>query len=374
MKAIIAAAGTGGHINPGIAIANKIKEKEPDSEIIFIGTPRGIENDLVPRAGYELKTVNSYGFSKKPTLENIKNTIKTIMSVGEAKKIIKAFKPDIIIGTGGYICMSVCLAGKSLKVPYIIHESNVLPGKATKVLSKNAKAILLGFKESKERLNPEVNTIVTGTPVKAKNLNLGEQEIKNIKIKRGLEPDIPLVLAFGGSQGARSINMAFKDIAIDRSKNKEQIKYQVMWSAGQKQYDDVKDVLQENKINIENLNGIKVFPYIYDMEEVMNIADLVVCRSGAMTVTEIERIGKPSILIPYPFAAENHQEYNARALEKAGSAEVILNKDLNSTSLNDTINKLIQNPEKLKQMGQKAKSLSIEDVEEKIYNEIKKLV
>lgn len=374
MKAIIAAAGTGGHINPGIAIANKIKEKEPDSEIIFIGTPRGIENDLVPRAGYELKTVNSYGFSKKPTLENIKNTIKTIMSVGEAKKIIKAFKPDIIIGTGGYICMSVCLAGKSLKVPYIIHESNVLPGKATKVLSKNAKAILLGFKESKERLNPEVNTIVTGTPVKAKNLNLSEQEVKNIKIKRGLEPDIPLVLAFGGSQGARSINMAFKDIAIERAQNKDEIKYQVMWSAGQNQYDEVKEILQENKIDIENLNGIKVFPYIYDMEEVMNIADLVVCRSGAMTVTEIERIGKPSILIPYPFAAENHQEYNARALEKAGSAEVILNKDLNSTSLNDTINKLIQNPEKLKQMGQKAKSLSIEDVEEKIYNEIKKIV
>ena len=353
MKVIIAAAGTGGHINPGIAIANKIKEKEPDSEIIFIGTPRGIENDLVPRAGYELKAVNSYGFSKKLTIENIKNTIKTIMSVGEAKKIIKAFNPDIIIGTGGY---------KSLKVPYIIHESNVLPGKATKVLSKNAKAILLGFKESKQRLNPEVNTIVTGTPVKTKSLNLSKQEIKSIKTKRGLDPNIPLVLAFGGSQGARSINMAFKDIAIDRSKNKEQIKYQVMWSAGQKQYDDVKDILQENKINIENLNGI------------MNIADLVVCRSGAMTVTEIERIGKPSILIPYPFAAENHQEYNARVLEKEGAAEVILNKDLNSTNLNDTIIKIIQSPEKLNQMGQKSKSLSIENVEERIYAEIKKLV
>lgn len=373
MKVVIAAAGTGGHINPGIAIANKIKDKEPDSEIIFIGTPRGIENDLVPRAGYELKAVNSYGFSKKLTISNIKNTLQTLMSVGEAKKILKSFKPDIVIGTGGYICMSVCLAAKSLKIPYVIHESNVLPGKATKALSKNAKMIFLGFKEAEERIKSGVRCVVTGTPVKIKKLNLNEEDIRKAKIKRGLKPDLPLVLAFGGSQGAKALNIALKDIAVERNEQKE-INYQVMWSAGQKQYDEVKDWLKEKEIDIEKLNGMTVLPYIYDMGEVMNIADLIVCRSGAMTVTEIERIGKPSILIPYPYAAENHQEYNARALENEGVAEVILNKDLNSNSLNETINKLIKNPHKLKEMGKKAQALSINNVEEKIYAEIKKIV
>lgn len=366
MKVVIAAAGTGGHINPGIAIANKIMQKEPESQVLFIGAKVGLERDLVPRAGYKLKTINSYGISRSFTIKNIKRLIKTIGSIGEAKKILKNFEPDIVIGTGGYICISVCTAAKKLGIPYIIHESNVLPGIATKMLSKNAEKILVGFEEAKERLPKAKEVIVTGTPTKVKSMNLDIDEIKLRKKKLGFEADKPLVLVFGGSQGAKSINVSMTEI-IKEKKNKN---YQIIWAAGPEQYAKVKKELAEEEINIDNIKGIKVLPYIYEIEKVINISDLVVSRSGAMTVTEIENVGKPAIFIPFPYAAENHQEYNARVLEKNGVAKVILDKDLTSDNLNDMIINLVKDKNMLLQMGKKAKSMAINDVEEKIYKEI----
>lgn len=366
MKVIIAAAGTGGHINPGIAIANEIKHKEPNSEIIFIGTTHGLEKDLVPRSGYELKTIESYGISRSFTIKNIKRLLKTIGSIREAKKIIKEFKPDIIIGTGGYICISVCLAAQKLKLPYIIHESNVLPGVATKLLAKKSEKILIGFKEAKERLPKEVNAVLTGTPTKVKALNLSKEEQDEEKCKLEMSPNKPLVLIFGGSQGAESLNNSIIEII----KNKQNKNYQIMWATGPDKYEEVKNILKQSKMNIDNIEDAKILPYIYDMEKIMNIADLIVCRSGAMTVTEIEKIGKPAIFVPFPYAAENHQEYNARALEKAKAAKVILNKDLNSKILNNEIENLTKDYKTLQQMGANAKRLSIDNVEEKIYTEI----
>lgn len=366
MKVIIAAAGTGGHINPGIAIANKIMYEEPDSKIIFIGTNRGLENDLVPRAGYELKTIQSYGISRSLTLKNIQRLCKTIQSIKEAEKIIQEFKPDIIIGTGGYICVSVCRAAQKQKVPYIIHESNVLPGVATKLIAKKAVKILVGFKEAKQRLPKGVNVITTGTPTKVKNLHFSREQIKQKKKQMGFEENKPLVLVFGGSQGAESINNSIVKI-IKEKKNKD---YQIIWAAGPYQYKVVKEELAREKIDIENIDGIKAVPYIYNMEEVMNIADLVVCRSGAMTVTEIEKVGKPAIFIPFPYAAENHQEYNARILEKAGAAKVILDKELTADKLHGTIETIVKEEGKLTKMGEESQNLSINNVEENIYKEI----
>ncbi len=366
MRVIIAAAGTGGHINPGLAIANKIKQEEPDSKIIFIGTKRGLERDLVPRNGYELKTIESYGISRSLTIKNIKRLIKTILSVGEAKKIIKAFKPNIIIGTGGYICVSVCKAAQSLKVPYVIHESNVLPGVATKMLAKKASKILVGFEEAKDRLDKSVKVAVTGTPTKIKDLQLNDYEVKSKVEELGLSGDYPVVLVFGGSQGAESINKSLIEI-IENKMNKN---YQIIWATGPKQYEIVKNELIKEQMNIDNIDGIKVMPYIYDMETMMNVCDIIVSRSGAMTVTEIEKLGKPAVFIPFPFAAENHQEYNARVLEKAGAAKVILDKDLTATKLNEQIEVFVENTSTLKEMGSKSKQLFINNVEDKIYTEI----
>lgn len=384
MRVIIAAAGTGGHINPGIAIANKIKNEEPDSEIIFIGTKRGIENDLVPRAGYELKTVESYGFSSKLSLQNIKKTFKTITSIGVVKKIIKEFKPDLVIGTGGYICISVCGAAKSLNIPYIIHESNVLPGKATKIFAKNSAKILLGFKDAETRLPGGTNAVVTGTPVKCEKLDYSKKIIESKKKELGLNPKKPLVLVFGGSQGSRNINNTIADIVIQRLKHKLDTdknnntdndnynQYQIIWATGPSQYDAIKEKISSEDLKIDELPGIKVMPYIYNMGEVMNISDLIVCRSGAMTITELEIIGKPSILVPYPYAAENHQEFNARSLEDKGAATVILDRELSADKVNNMINNLVTEPEKLKEMGKKCEALAIKNVEERIYKEIKK--
>ncbi len=316
MKVIIAAAGTGGHINPGIAIANKIKEKQPNSEITFIGTKRGLENDLVPRAGYKLFTIDAYGISRKITLQNFKNITKTLKSINITKKYMKDFKPDIVIGTGGYICGPAIMAAHSLKVPTLLHESNAFPGIAVKMFSKKVNAVLVGFEDAIKRIPKAKKIVLTGTPTKIQDLNLSETQKNQIKQSLGFTNNLPLILVVGGSQGAKSINNALIDII----KNK-QINYQIMWAAGPSQYEVIKKELENYNINIEKIKNIKIVPYIYNMEEIINTVDVVVARSGAMTITEIARVGKPAIFIPFPFATENHQEYNARVLEKKRSSK-----------------------------------------------------
>ena len=370
MKVIIAAAGTGGHINPGIAIANKIKNEEPNSEIIFIGTNRGLENDLVPRAGYKLKTIQAYGFNRKISLDNIKKMWKTLHSISEAKKIIEEFKPDIVVGTGGYICVPVGIAAKRKQVPIVLHESNAFPGIAIKMLSKKANTILLGFEDARPRIPNAKKIVVTGTPTKVKQLDISidkkEQILKDFKLKQ----DLPIALFFGGSQGAQSINESLIQI-ISEQKNTN---YQIIWAAGPAQYEVVKQKLKECNKDIENLKNVKIVPYIYNMEEIMNIVDLIICRSGAMTITEVSNVGKPAIFIPFPFATENHQEYNARVLEKVNAAKIILDKNLNANLLNDMVENMVKDKTNLQNMGKNAKSISIPDVEERIYREIKELV
>ena len=370
MRVIIAAAGTGGHINPGIAIANKIKEEEPDSEIIFIGTTRGLENDLVPRAGYGLRTIDAYGLSKKISIENINQLYKTYKGIGEAKKIVKEFKPDIVIGTGGYICGAVVLAAKKNNVPVLLHESNAFPGKAVQMLAKKADTILVSFKDARERIKNCKNVIFTGTPVKIKKQNYSINKKTEIIKEIGLSQAKPIVLIFGGSQGAQRINEAIIHI-IENNLNKN---YQLIWATGPKQYDIIDKELQNNNINIEKIENTRIVPYIYNMEEVQNVCDLVVARSGAMTVTEISNLAKPSILIPLPNVSNDHQMHNAKVLEKINAAKIITNDNLNGELLNNTINSIIEDKSVCEKMGQNAFKVSTTNVEEKIYEEIKKLV
>lgn len=370
MKVVIAAAGTGGHINPGIAIANKIKQEEPNSEIIFIGTGKKLEIDLVSRAGYELKAIEAYGFSKKINAENIKKTIKTIKGFGAAKKILKEFKPDIVIGMGGYICGAVISAAHSLKIPTMLHESNAYPGLAVRMLVKKTNTILVGLEEAKKYLPRAKNVVYTGTPTKVKPLNITQNQRLEIMYKAGFIHNMPLVLVFGGSQGAKAINDAMVKL-ISSKLNKD---YQIIWGAGQDQYEEVKEALKLNGLDINRINNVKVLPYIYNMDEIMGIADLVVARSGAMTLTELALMGKPAVFIPLPSSRANRQEENSRVFEKNGAARVILNNNLNETNLNETINDILEDSAKLKNMGEAAKKMAVYDVEERIWSEIKKLV
>lgn len=370
MRVIIAAAGTAGHINPGLAIANKIKEKEKDSKIMFVGTTRGLENDLVPRAGYELKTIEAYGLSKKISVENIKKMYKTFRGYGEAKKIIKEFKPDIVIGTGGYICGATILAAHKLKIPTLLHESNAFPGKAIKMLANKTDTILVSFEDAVQRIKKAKNIVFTGTPVKIKKRQYSDIERKNIINSIGLNEKEPIVLVFGGSQGAKRINETILKII----KDKDERDYQIIWATGPKQYDIVKEELEKNNININNISKIKVIPYIYNMEEIMNVVDIIVARSGAMTITEISNLGKTSILIPLPNVSHNHQLYNAKALENVGATKIILDNEINAQKLNNTIKSIITNPNNMKEMGNNALKISTTDAAEKIYKEIEKLV
>lgn len=369
MKVVIAAAGTGGHINPGIAIANKIKEMDKKSDILFIGTNRGLENDLVPRAGYNLKTIHAYGIERKLTLQNIKRLYYTVKSIREAKKILQEFGADVVIGTGGYICMPVMIAAKKLNISRLLHESNAFPGVSVKLLSKNVNTVMVGFEDAKNRLPKANKVVVTGNPTKIKKCKFSSSQKNDIITKMGLKTDKPIVLVFGGSQGAQSINKSFLEI-ITKKQNKN---YQIMWAAGPLQYEEIKKNLKQKKFDIENMENVKIVPYIYNMEEVLNVVDLVVCRSGAMTITEISIVGKPAIFIPFPFATENHQEYNAKVLEKVGAAKIILDKDLNDKILNKQINEIISSPEYIQEMGKKASLCAVQNVEDKIYHEIELL-
>ena len=229
MRVIISAAGTGGHINPGIAIANKIKQEEPDSEIIFIGTSRGLETDLVPRAGYELKTIEAYGLKKELSITNIKNMIKTATSTSKAKKYIKEFNPDVVIGTGGYICGPVFAAATAYKIPSVLHESNAYPGKAVKMFAKRASKVLVGFEAAKERLPMAKEVVVTGTPTKVEKIELTEERKQELFSELKLDRSLPIVLVFGGSQGAKRIN----DAIIGMLKENKINNYQLVWATGQ---------------------------------------------------------------------------------------------------------------------------------------------
>lgn len=369
MKVLVAAAGTGGHINPAIAIANKIKEENPYTEIKFVGTDRGLENDLVPRAGYELEKIQVYGISREISIQNFKKICKTIKGFRDAKKLIKDYNPDIVIGTGGYVCGPIFLAANKKKIPSVLHESNAFPGITVKMLSKKTDLILVGFEDAKKRLPKAKKVVVTGNPTKIKNLNLSEVDRNKNKVELGFDSKLPLILAFGGSQGAKVINEAMINII----KNKLNKNYQIIWASGPKQYDIIKEKLKSYNLDINNLDGIKIVPYIYEMEKMMNTCDVVIARSGAMTITEIAKIGKPSIFIPLAIAAENHQEINAKVLVDLNSAYMILEKDLTDKILNEKINNIINNKAKMIEMGKNAQKIDIVNVEYKIYEEIKKL-
>ena len=311
--------------------------------------------------GYELKTIEAYGLSKKISIDNFKKICKTLKGYGDAKKIIKEFNPDIVIGTGGYICGATITAAHRLNIPTMLHESNAFPGKAVKMLAKKTDTILVSFEDAKSRIK-------NAKKIKKKEYSVAEKT-KIIK-DMGLNELKPIVLVFGGSQGAKRINEAIIEII----KNKMNKNYQIMWAAGPKQYDYVKEILEQNNININNIENIKIVPYIYNMEEVMNCVDVIVARSGAMTITEISNLGKPSILVPLPNVSHDHQLYNAKVLEKVDAAKIIIDKEIEGKKLNDTIEKIVLNKNIMNQMSENALKVSTTNAEDKIYDEIEKLI
>ena len=273
-------------------------------------------------------------------------------------------------GTGGYICGPVFSAAISKKIPTLLHESNAYPGKAVKYLSKKVDEILVGFEETKGLLPNAKKVVVTGTPTKIRKNDISDERKKEILKELNIKNNLPIVLVFGGSQGAQKINEAVCELV----KNNKNEKYQIIWATGPKQFDIVKENFEKENMRINNIKNTKVVPYIYNMEEMMNISDLLICRSGAMTITEISIVGKPAIFIPLPSMSANRQEDNALVLKKIGAAKIILNNEVNGDNLSKEIDEIILDENELKEMGKIANSIAPSNVEEKIYEEIVSLV
>ncbi len=371
MRVVFACAGTGGHINPAIAIANVIKSNEKDSEFLFIGTSNGLENEIVPKSGYKISHVRTGKIVRRFTLKNISSLFRAYSGIGDAKKILMEFKPDLVIGTGGYICVPVMLASRKLKIPYILHESNAFPGLSVKLLANNAARVLVGFEEARARLKNKKNVVYTGNLARFSSSTMDKLDKNLCKRNLGLEKITKkIVLVTCGSQGAKRIN----DVIIELVRQKLSKELFFVLVAGPKNYDEIikiiddirKDLYTQN-INIDDY--IKVERFVYKMEQMYKVADICITRAGAMTITELEIASRPAILIPLPYATENHQFYNAKVLEQLNVANIIEEKDLNIDVLYDLLVSMIQDINYTK-MTRNFSDVRQENVSENIYKNI----
>ncbi|HHX23425.1 MAG TPA: undecaprenyldiphospho-muramoylpentapeptide beta-N-acetylglucosaminyltransferase [Thermoanaerobacterales bacterium] len=366
-KIILAGGGTGGHIYPAIAIANGLKQEFPNSDILFIGTNRGLEKDLVTKAGYPLKTIRVKGFQRKLSFDTFISLKELAAGAWDSIKLIRKEKPDIVIGTGGYVAGPIIFFSALMGIPSIIHEQNVSPGVTNRILSRFVDKIAISFPDSMKHF-PKNKTILSGNPVRKEIASgIKEQALK----KYGLSSDLPVVLCFGGSQGAKRINEAFLHV-IEAVKDKK--KFQVIHITGKNHYEKTKNIMSNKGIDPDRSGHIIVRPYIYDMQDVYAAADLVISRAGALSVSELNICGKPAILIPLPTAANQHQDYNAKFMENNGAGVVIFEKDLSGEYLLRKIEEIIFDKERLYEMGKASKSLAVTDAVEKIVDEIKKMI
>lgn len=364
MKVLLTGGGTAGHINPAIAIANYIKGIEKNSQFLFVGTERGLEKTLVPKCGYNIKFIDVLGLKRSLSPKNIKVLYNYLKSSRDAKKIITDFNPDVVIGTGGYVCAPVIKAAAKLKIPTLIHEQNVFPGLAIKMLSNIADITAISFEETRNMMKAK-KMVLTGNPLRP-NL-LKEIDVNSLRNKYGFD-EKPIVLIFGGSLGAPCINKALAQM-LDKK-----LGFNLIASTGEKNYEDTMTLISQANVDIASIKNVKILPYLYDMEEIFGGADLIVGRAGAITVSEITALGKAAILIPSPYVAHNHQEYNARYLEKNGAAMVITEETLSGDVLLENINKILENENTLEKMSMDSKKIGISDACDKIYACVKELV
>ncbi len=350
MNIIVSGGGTGGHIYPAITIIRNIQAKAKDAKFLYVGTSKGLESDIVPKEGLPFTTVDIEGFERHLTLDNLRRAGRAAAGVAHAAKVVKVFHPDVVIGTGGYVCGPVLLAASLMHIPTMIQEQNVVPGITNKILSHFVSKIAVGTKEAAPHF-PADKVVYTGNPIR--------QEVMSARREDGaaafgFDPAKKTVLVSGGSRGARAINRAMIDILKQAVDHPE---VQILHVTGKNEYDDVMNRLKEAGVDLTSVNHLQVRPYLYNMPQAMAMTDLAVFRAGATGLAELTARGIPSILIPYPYAAENHQEHNARALEEAGAARMILNKDLTSKTLGAVLTELLSEDTKLAHMAGVSRSL-----------------
>lgn len=369
-KILIAAGGTGGHINPALGTAGYIKEKHPTAEIVFVGTADKMEAKLVPEAGYELRTIEISGFWRSFSPEAIKHNLGTVSkllkSSSQAKKIIKDFKPDLVVGFGGYVSGPVLRMAAKMGIPTAVHEQNAFPGVTNKALAGKVDRVMLAVDKAEQYMKPKNPCVVTGLPVRGDMLK-GDRDFARAEL--GIPDGKPLVLSMGGSLGAKPVNDAVLGLILNKYKDNDC----VFLHATGKNGSWFTEKLEAEGVELNANPHVRVTEYI-DIPKCLPAADLVICRSGASTLSELQALGKPSILIPSPYVTENHQYHNAMALVNNGAAEILEEKDLTPESLTQRVNALLSDREKLAQTGRNARAMALVDATERIYETLCEII
>ena len=350
MNIIVSGGGTGGHIYPAITLVRTLQQRVPDAKFLYVGTKRGLEADIIPKEGLPFETIDLQGFERHFTFDNVRRAAKAMLGVAKARHVVKSFHPDAAIGTGGYVCGPILLAASLAGVPTLIQEQNVVPGITNKLLSRFVTKIATGTEEAMRHF-PAAKTVCTGNPIRSEVLTARRED--GLKAY-GFSGDRRVVLVSGGSRGARAINRAIVGV---RKAAQHHAEVQFLLATGKGEYEAELSRLKDAGVDLAAAPHIKVVPYLYDMPQAQAMADRAVFRAGATGLAELTARGIPAILVPYPYAAENHQEHNARALEEAGAARMILARDLSSERLASVLTELLSEPAKLAQMAAASRRL-----------------
>ena len=370
-RVIFTCGGTAGHVNPAIALAQLMHEKDPETEFLFVGAERGLEKDLVPQAGYAFRTVHISSFHRSFKPKEIKHNLVSVCNLlrapGEARAILRDFRPDVVIGTGGYASFPMVKAAAKAGIPTAVHESNMVPGLTTEMLEPFAGRIMVGFEECRRHYKHPDRVRVTGTPVRGDFFSMTKQEAKKTL---GVDDGRPLIVSFWGSLGAAGMNRQMADfLALEAAKEP----FHHIHGAGKSGYHMVRQLLAEKGVDLEQHPSLQVREYIYDMAPVMRAADLVLCRAGASTISELTALGVPALIVPSPYVTNNHQEKNARVLEAAGGAVVLLERDSSGQALFQTACGILHDAQRRAAMEKAMASLGIRDATERIYQTVLEL-
>ena len=364
MNVLFTCGGTAGHVNPAVALARIFQEKHPGCRILFVGADGGMENKLVPKEGYEIRSVTITNFRRSFAPADVAHNFGTLINMQKSKKqaqaILDEFRPDLVVGTGGYASFPVVSEAARRHIPTAVHESNAVPGLTTKALSKVVDRVMVGFEESRAHYDHPEKVVVTGTPVRGDFFRYTREEAR---AKLGFDDQRPLLLSYWGSLGAEVMNQKMVDFIAKECYDGAPWRH--IHGAG-RDFPWMQEELLRRGLQLGD-NGIEVREYIYDMPLVMAAADVVLCRAGASTISEIAAIAKPSILVPSPNVTANHQEKNARVLADQGAAILLREQDCVEDTLYDTASLLIREPGRREEMSKALKAMAVPDAGEKIY-------
>ena len=367
-RVIFTCGGTAGHVNPAIALAQLMHQRDPETKFLFVGAERGLEKDLIPKAGYDFRTVHISSFHRSVRPREIRHNVISVMNLmrapREARAILRAFSPDVVIGTGGYASFPMVKAAARAGIPTAVHESNMVPGLTTEMLEPFADRILVGFEACREHYRRPEKVIVTGTPVRQDFFRLTKAEAKKTL---GVDDGRPLLVSFWGSLGASGMNRQMADfLALEAAKEP----FHHIHGAGKGGYPVLLDLLRQKGVDLKDHPSLQVREYIYDMAVVMRAADLVLCRAGASTISELTALGVPALIVPSPYVTNNHQEKNARVLEAAGGAEVLLEQGCSGQALFQAACGILHDAGRRAEMENAMSALGIRDATERIYQTV----